>query len=128
MEGAYAAQFAIIPSLARVSARATGRSMKVDTVLTVCLDGGWVNAPHRVLRNGTFAAGCPPDRKRPGEGDVIATMPDRGKVLRDAFFQPTAAVTGNKLFDLAPYAGEGVGAVRDLPPRAISSPGSGRNA
>jgi nitronate monooxygenase len=95
------------------------RATKGDTVLTVCFDGGWVNAPHRVLRNGTFnrweAAGCPPDGRRPGEGDVVATMPDGGKVLRYAFFQPTAAVTGNQLFELALYAGEGVGAVRDLP-------------
>jgi nitronate monooxygenase len=95
------------------------RATKADTVLTVCFDGGWSNAPHRVLRNGTFnrwdAAGCPPDGKRPGEGDVIAMMPDGGKVLRYAFFQPTAAVTGDQLADLALYAGEGVGAVRDLP-------------
>jgi nitronate monooxygenase len=95
------------------------RATKDDTVLTVCFDGGWSNAPHRVLRNGTFnrwdAAGCPPAGKRPGEGDVIATMPDGSKVLRYAFFQPTAAVTGNQLADLALYAGEGVGAVRDLP-------------
>jgi nitronate monooxygenase len=92
---------------------------KDDTVLTVCFDGGWSNAPHRVLRNGTFtrwdAAGCPPAGKRPGEGDVVATMPDGGKVLRYAFFHPNAAVTGDQLLDLALYAGDGVGAVRDLP-------------
>src|SRR5262249_24037033 len=34
-----------------------------DTVLTVCFQDGWPNAPHRALRNRTFeiweAAGCP---------------------------------------------------------------------
>jgi nitronate monooxygenase len=95
------------------------RASKDDTVLTVCFDGGWSNAPHRVLRNGTFirwdAAGCPPAGKRPGEGDVLATRPDGGNVLRYAFFHPNAALTGNHLLDLALYAGEGVGAVRDIP-------------
>src|SRR5262249_32967525 len=45
------------------------RANRDDTVLTVCFEGGWPNAPHRVLRNGTFirwdAAGCPPAGKRP---------------------------------------------------------------
>jgi nitronate monooxygenase len=49
------------------------RADKGDTVLTVCFEGGWPNATHRVLRNATFirwdAAGCPPVGKRPGEGD-----------------------------------------------------------
>ena len=47
-----------------------------DTVYTVCFDGGWPQAPHRVIRNRTLQiwedAGCPPPGKRPGEGDVIA--------------------------------------------------------
>jgi nitronate monooxygenase len=98
------------------------RSNKDDTVLTVCFEDGWPNAPHRVLRNGTFnrwdAAGCPPAGKRPGEGDVLATRPDGGKVIRYGFFHPNAALTGDQLLDLALYAGEGVGAVRDIPPAA----------
>jgi nitronate monooxygenase len=96
------------------------RANRDDTVLTVCFEGGWPNAPHRVLRNGTFmrwdAAGCPPAGKRPGEGDVVALRPDGGKVLRYTIFHPNAALTGNGLLDLALYAGEGVGAVRDIPP------------
>jgi hypothetical protein len=43
-----------------------------ETVLTVCFQDGWPNAPHRALRNRTFemweAAGCPPAGKRPAEG------------------------------------------------------------
>jgi nitronate monooxygenase len=98
------------------------RANKDDTVLTVCFQDGWPNAPHRVLRNGTFnrwdAAGCPPAGKRPGEGEVVATRPDGGKVMRYAFFHPNAALTGSQLLDLALYAGDGVGAVRDIPSAA----------
>jgi nitronate monooxygenase len=68
---------------------------------------------------GHSSAGTPqgarPAGKRPGEGDVLATRPDGGNVLRFAFFHPNAALTGNQLLDLALYAGEGVGAVRDIP-------------
>jgi nitronate monooxygenase len=92
---------------------------KGDTVLTVCFEGGWPYATHRVLRNGTFirwdAAGCPPVGKRPGEGDVVATRSDGGTVLRYAISSPLASFTGNQLLDCALYAGEGVGAVRDIP-------------
>jgi nitronate monooxygenase len=56
--------------------------------------------------------------KRPGEGDVVANRPDGGKVIRYAFFHPNAALTGSGSLDLALYAGEGVGAVRDIPPAA----------
>ena len=53
------------------------RAKAADTVLTVCFQDGWTNAPHRVLRNRTLeiweAAGCPPAGKRPGEGDILAT-------------------------------------------------------
>jgi NAD(P)H-dependent flavin oxidoreductase YrpB (nitropropane dioxygenase family) len=80
---------------------------------------GWPNAPHRVLRNGTFirwdAAGCPPAGKRPGEGDALAMRPDGSKVVRYSLFLPNGALTGNELLDLALYAGEGVSAVRDIP-------------
>jgi nitronate monooxygenase len=90
-----------------------------DTVLTVCFEGGWPNATHRVLRNGSFtrwdAAGCPPAGKRPGEGDVVATRADGRKILRYAITSPLASFTGNQLLDCALYAGEGVGAVRDIP-------------
>jgi nitronate monooxygenase len=95
------------------------RSDKGDTVLTVCFEGGWPNATHRVLRNRTFvhwdAAGCPPVGKRPGEGDVVATRPDGRTVLRYATPSPLTSFTGSQLLDCALYAGEGVGAVRDIP-------------
>lgn len=89
------------------------------TVLTVCFQGNWGNAPHRVLRNGTFlrweGAGCPPAGQRPGEGDVIATRPNGSQVLRYASTLPLRDSIGPQLLDGALYAGEGVSAVRDIP-------------
>lgn len=91
-----------------------------QTVLTVCFDGGWPHAPHRVLRNGTFvrweAAGCPPPGKRPGEREVVARRPNGSEVPRYATPLPLQSFTGAQLLDCALYAGEGVGAVRDIPP------------
>jgi nitronate monooxygenase len=95
------------------------RADKDDTVLTVCFERGWPNAPHRVLRNGTFvrwdAAGCPPAGKRPGEDDVVAIRTDGRKVLRYGVTTPVADFTGSHLLDCPLYAGEGVGSVRDIP-------------
>jgi nitronate monooxygenase len=62
------------------------RANATDTVLTVCFQDGWTNAPHRVLRNRTLevweAAGCPPAGKRPGEGDILATNAITGATKR----------------------------------------------
>jgi nitronate monooxygenase len=95
------------------------RADGAQTVLTVCFEDGWPNAPHRVLRNGTFirweAAGCPPAGKRPGESDVVATRPDGSQLLRYAVNIPQQSFKGRQLLDCALYAGEGVGAVRDIP-------------
>jgi nitronate monooxygenase len=95
------------------------RGRAADTVLTVCFQDGWVNAPHRVLRNRTFnmweAAGCPPPGKRPGEGDVIATNVVSGAFkTRYAASMPYATDRGD-VTELACYAGQGVDAVRDIP-------------
>jgi NAD(P)H-dependent flavin oxidoreductase YrpB (nitropropane dioxygenase family) len=50
-------------------------STAADTVYTDLFDGGWPNAPHRVLRNRVYdewdAAGRPAPGRRPGEGSVI---------------------------------------------------------
>ena len=62
------------------------RAKAADTVLTVCFQDGWANAPHRTLRNRTLemweAAGCPPPGKRPGEGDILATNSVTGATRR----------------------------------------------
>jgi nitronate monooxygenase len=90
-----------------------------DTALTVCFEGGWPNAPHRVLRNDTFrqweAAGCPPSGKRPGEGDVLAKRPDGSPVLRYSGFSPSKLLTGDYIEQCALHAGEGVGEINDIP-------------
>jgi nitronate monooxygenase len=90
-----------------------------DTVLTLCFQGGWPNAPHRALRNRTFvmwdAAGCPPAGKRPGEGDVLATRPDGSQVLRYQTASYGRELEG-KVEECVLFAGLGVDFVKDLPP------------
>ena len=90
-----------------------------DTAMSVCYQDGWPGATHRTLRNGTLqrweAAGCPPPGKRPGEGDVVATRPNGTKVLRYSIADPSRGLEG-KVTDLAMYAGQGVGDVKDIPP------------
>jgi nitronate monooxygenase len=92
-----------------------------DTVLTVCFQGGWPNAPHRALRNRTFvmwdAAGCPPAGKRPGEGDVLATRPDGSQILRYQTASYGRELQG-AVEECALFAGLGVDFVKDLPPAA----------
>jgi nitronate monooxygenase len=99
----------------REIARASAR----DTVMTVCFQNEWPNAPHRVLRNSTFrnweAAGCPPAGRRPGEGDVVATNPAIGPILRYSVRPPAPEDQGD-MTDLALFAGEGVDAISDIPP------------
>jgi nitronate monooxygenase len=89
-----------------------------DTVLTLCFQGGWPNAPHRALRNRTFvmwdAAGCPPAGKRPGEGDVLATRPDGSQVLRYQTASYDRELEG-AVAECALFAGLGVDFVKDLP-------------
>ena len=95
------------------------RAKASDTVMTVCFQDGWTNAPHRVLRNRTVemweAAGCPPPGKRPGEGDELATNTATGaKRIRYGIAPPYPDDRGTVL-DMALYAGRGVDAIRDVP-------------
>jgi nitronate monooxygenase len=66
----------------------------VDTALTVCFEGGWPNALHRVLRNPVFgqweSAGCPPVSERPGEGEVVGAIGEM-KVNRYSSSLPLAS-------------------------------------
>lgn len=95
------------------------RAKAADTVMTVCFQDGWVNAPHRVLRNRTFtmweAAGCPPPGQRPGEGDVLTTNPATGGArIRYRVGTPGPNERG-AILETGLYAGQGVDAIRDLP-------------
>ena len=79
-----------------------------DTVLTGLFDVGWA-APHRVLRNSTYArweaAGRPPTGERPGEGEDVAPG-----VPRYAVNLPLSGTEGDVEM-MAMYAGQGVGAI-----------------
>jgi nitronate monooxygenase len=84
-----------------------------DTTVTSVFDGGWANAPHRVIRNGTVASweteGMPKPGLRHGEGEPIAIR--RGHpVLRYALTQPTLDTTGEVAL-MAMYAGTSVRAI-----------------
>jgi NAD(P)H-dependent flavin oxidoreductase YrpB (nitropropane dioxygenase family) len=93
-----------------------------NTVMTGCFDGGWPYAQHRVLRNPTLQhwedSGCPPLGKRPGEGDVVATTTNGGKVHRYDDTPPSQGMRGDVL-DCCLYAGCGVGRIRSIEPAAM---------
>lgn len=87
-----------------------------DTVLTTCFDGGWPDAPHRVLANSTYktwaAAGSPAAGSRPGEGDVVAQGPFGMEIPRYSAAGASTAMSG-EIEALALYAGTGVGRIAD---------------
>jgi nitronate monooxygenase len=95
------------------------RAKAADTVLTVCFQDGWPNAPHRVLRNRTLemweAAGCPPAGKRPGEGDILATNAITGAAKRRYGATHPLADDRGTVTELVLHAGQGVDAIRDIP-------------
>jgi NAD(P)H-dependent flavin oxidoreductase YrpB (nitropropane dioxygenase family) len=84
-----------------------------DTTVTTVFDGGWPDAPHRVIRNDTVkaweAGGMPKPGLRPGEGEPIGTRNGRA-VLRYAFTQPTRGTDGEVAL-MAMYAGTSVQAI-----------------
>jgi nitronate monooxygenase len=92
-----------------------------DTALTVCFDGGWPHAAHRVLRNATLEAweadGCPPSGQRPGEGDVVARRGTKEAFIRYASTSPQGDMSGAVL-DMALYAGTSCDTVQDIPSAA----------
>jgi NAD(P)H-dependent flavin oxidoreductase YrpB (nitropropane dioxygenase family) len=86
-----------------------------DAVHTECFDGGWANAPHRVLFNSTMAlwteAGSPRKGARPGEGDVIATAGETQTFHRYDDMPPLPNMEGD-LEAMALYAGQSVGLIQ----------------
>jgi nitronate monooxygenase len=93
-----------------------------DTVLTGLFDGGYPSAPHRVLRNRALdewgLAGPPVSGQRPGEGDVIGSMPSGGTdvdIPRYSAYIPEPGVTAD-LEHMALYAGESCELVNDIKP------------
>jgi nitronate monooxygenase len=94
---------------------------EADTVHTTLFDIGWPDAPHRVLHGESYvsweAAGRPPAGKRPREGEIVATSASRGPIERYRATTPIADVVGN-VAALPMWAGQGVGAIRDIHPAA----------
>jgi NAD(P)H-dependent flavin oxidoreductase YrpB (nitropropane dioxygenase family) len=93
-----------------------------DTVYCEDLfNGGWANAPHRVLRNSTIrnweAAGRPPCGQRPREGEIVARSATRGDVDRYASFTPGLDTVG-EIEPLSLWSGQGVALVRRVQPAA----------
>ena len=95
-------------------AQATGD----DTALTVCFDGGWPQAMHRVLRNTTLedweAAGSPPVGKRPGENEIVGATASGEAILRYEDTAPRQGFTGD-IDAMCLYAGTGCGRIKDIP-------------
>jgi NAD(P)H-dependent flavin oxidoreductase YrpB (nitropropane dioxygenase family) len=92
-----------------------------DAVHTVVFDGGWPDAPHRVLRNATLTAwedaGRPAPPHRPGEGETVATAPNGSPLPRYHMAMPQAGTEGDAAA-MALYAGQGVGLARACAPAA----------
>ncbi len=95
---------------------------ETDTVYTSLFDGGWPNAPHRVLENSTFmnwkTAGCPPVGQRPREGDVAAVFKGGKQSLYYDDAIPLPDMIGD-VEKMALYAGQSVGLVADVKPAAM---------
>jgi NAD(P)H-dependent flavin oxidoreductase YrpB (nitropropane dioxygenase family) len=87
---------------------------EASTVHTSLFDGGWENAPHRVLRNTTYEkwskAGCPPPGQRPGEHEVVSRQGVR-EIPRYDSDALTADIEGSAE-EQALYAGQGAGLIR----------------
>jgi NAD(P)H-dependent flavin oxidoreductase YrpB (nitropropane dioxygenase family) len=95
-----------------------------DTVHTTLFDGGWPDAPHRVIRNRVVreweAAGSPAPGARPAEGSVIGRIrlgPELQDVLRYSLVSPLASFEGDHEL-AALYAGQSCGLVDDVRPAA----------
>lgn len=87
------------------------------TALTVCFDGGWAYAAHRVLRNSTLekweAEGCPPSGKRPGEGEIVGYSDSKAEIFRYEDTAPRKGFTG-KIEQMCLYAGTSVEGIDDI--------------
>ena len=90
-----------------------------DAVENKLFDGGWPDAPSRVLRNRTVeaweAAGRPEPGSRPGEGEEIGRTPDGNPIQRYAIASLLSGAQGD-IDDFAIYAGQSVGLVREVRP------------
>jgi len=92
-----------------------------DTVFTSCMNKGWENATHRILRNSTFKEwekhGCSVVGKRPGENDKIAgygaTHSSDFNIERYSINSPGKSIHGD-IEALANYAGTGISEINEI--------------
>jgi nitronate monooxygenase len=80
-----------------------------DTALTVCFEGGWGYAAHRIIRNSTLesweAAGSPAMGQRPGEGDTLGYTASGEPIFRYEDVAPRVGMNG-EIEAMCLYAGE----------------------
>lgn len=95
-----------------------------DTYYTTLFDVGWPDAPHRVLHNKTVsswqAAGSPATGQRPGENEIVGTMPVAGQHVelpRYSIFMPMEGFEGD-IDDQVLYCGQSCTLVHDVVPAA----------
>jgi nitronate monooxygenase len=89
-----------------------------DSILTVCFDGAWRNATHRVLQNKTTlaweAAGSGPEGIRPGDGDTVAIV-GNNPLPRYTIFPPGEGMPDEAVANMALYAGQSTSLIHDIP-------------
>ena len=100
------------------------RAKAEDTYHTKLFDLEWPDAAHRVLRNRTVdaweAAGSPVTGQRPGEGEVVGSMPVAGQTYelkRYGVFMPMRGFQGD-LEEQVLYCGQSCSLVNDIKPAA----------
>ena len=93
------------------------RAAESDTQHLCVFDGGWPNAPHRVLRNSTVDAwdrvGRPNRGMRPRENELIGRSPQNAEIRRYDDTPPVAGMSGD-WEACALYAGESAGLIREI--------------
>jgi nitronate monooxygenase len=111
-------------SLARAYKQRVVGARAEDTVLTGLFDGGWPDAPHRVLRNTTTeeweGAGRPPSGQRPGEGTIVGRYPLGGRMIevpKYAVDAPKSSFEGD-IEQAALYCGQSCSLINDIRPAA----------
>lgn len=95
-----------------------------DTFLTTLFDLEWPNAAHRVLGNAATEAwrnaGSPPSGQRPGEGEIVGTMPVGGQateLTRYTILMPMVGFVGD-LEQQVLYCGQSCTLIDDIQPAA----------
>jgi nitronate monooxygenase len=95
-----------------------------DAILVEHFDAGWLNAPHRVLRNASIAqwetAGRPASGQRPADGTVLGIMQSGGTTVdipSYSAYLPEPDVTAD-IEQMALYAGQSCSLIDAVQPAA----------